>query len=112
MTADTVQEVRFESFGEGTELWGGVQANFAIIRPPHSAREVAVILNTPAAQHLASMNGREDTPEFRREATRLIGAAYLRKLLEAGAQPEAVAVLSRVSLERDPSLAAAVSGAN
>ena len=41
--ADASPSIRYQGPGEGGELWGGTQADFAIVRPGRPDREVAVL---------------------------------------------------------------------
>jgi hypothetical protein len=105
---DARPSVAFEGMGEGTEIWGGTQANFIIERPGHPAKEAAVILNDPGAAHLASLLGYDDTPEFRAAATRHLGQALLERAVATNGRIESLRMLGRADLDRDPSLVEAV----
>jgi hypothetical protein len=105
---DARPSVAFEGMGEGTEIWGGTQANFIIERPGHPAKEAAVILNDPGAAHLASLLGYDDTPEFRAAATRHLGQALLERAVATNGRIESLRMLGRADLDRDPALVDAV----
>ena len=96
--------VEFESIGTATELWGGIQANFVVHRPGRHGKEVAVVLNTPAASFVAEALGRPDTLEFQESATRLLGQAWLERVLMRGEHADSVVFISRAILEREPTL--------
>lgn len=100
--------VAFEGMGEGTEIWGGTQANYIVERPGHPAKEAAVILNDPGAAYLASLLGRENTPEFRADATRYLGQALLERMVATRGVIESLRMLGRADLDRDPALVEAV----
>jgi hypothetical protein len=95
--------VRFENIGEGTEIWGGTQANFIILRPG-ADREVAIILNDPAIDHVAAALGQEATPEFAADVTHRIGQLWLERQLAANRPIDAIQFLSRASIESAPEL--------
>ncbi|MCC6382925.1 MAG: hypothetical protein IT304_10480 [Dehalococcoidia bacterium] len=105
---DAETTVRFEGYGSGDEIWGATQANFVLVRPGQNARETAVFLNDPAAAHLADLLGEQDTEEFRARAARHVGAGWLERLIQGGRRVDAVIVLSRALLERDPAFVAEV----
>ena len=96
--------VEFESIGTATEILGGTQANFVVHRPGQHGKEVAVVLNTPAAKYVAEALGRPDTPEFRESATRRLGQAWLERVLARGEHADSVVFLSKAILEREPIL--------
>lgn len=96
--------VRFEDFGESPELWGATQANFMVVQPAHHAIEAAVMLNTPASAFLAAALNVEQTPEFRREITRIAGAAWIEHLAESGESIASIMTLSRAALEASPAV--------
>ena len=77
-------EVRYQGGSAGGELWGMTQGDFAISAPGRNLREVAVLLNDPAAQLLATELGLEDTPLFRQEAVRQVGQIWLEQLEKSG----------------------------
>jgi hypothetical protein len=101
-TADSDSAVRFEGFSAGTELWGSTQANFLVSVPGHHAKEVAVLLNDPAAKALAEAAGREDTPELREEAARAVGEAVLAEALQERRPLDSVVTVSNWFLQSHP----------
>jgi hypothetical protein len=108
MVITTALAVEFEGFNPGAEIWGGTQANFVLRRPGHHGKEVAVVLNAPAAEFLARALGREDSPAFREEAARRLGQALLERLTAASEHVESVVFISRPLLEADAALVAAL----
>ena len=92
-------QVQYEGPGVGSELWGGVQANFLVTWPHHHSREIAVLLNDPALAYLMDRTAAVDTPEFREGAARHVGDLWLQKLLKEGHPIPPVVVISRASLE-------------
>jgi len=102
----TVDEpvIRFEGIGAGGELWGGTQANFSIDLPDQNVREVAIIVNAPAAAFLAELAGRDDTEEFREEVANLAGEAWLRLAIPRGERLHSVIFLSPAKLQGEPSV--------
>ncbi|MFN0146324.1 MAG: hypothetical protein ACKVT1_07430 [Dehalococcoidia bacterium] len=102
---ETIQAtVEFESIGTATEILGGTQANFVVHRPGQHGKEVAVVLNVPAATYAAKAVGVADTPEFQESATRRLGQAWLERVLARGEHADSVVFLSRAILEREPGL--------
>ena len=102
MTVDTDLTIEFEGFTPGADVFGATQANFSIDRPGIHAKELSILLNSPAAAYLAETLGRENTPAFHEEAARVAGAAWVRRLLDAGHRPESVIFLSRSTLDGAP----------
>ena len=100
--------IRYQGPGEGGELWGGTQADFAIVRPGRPDREVAVLLQHAAAAELARAAGADDGDEFRARAASLAGAAWLSALAASGERPDSFAVISAATLRERPELAEAV----
>ena len=92
-------QVQYEGPGVGSELWGGVQANFLVTTPHHHAREIAVLLNDPALAYLAERTAAELTPAFGEGAVRHVGDLWLQKLLREGHPIPPVIVISRATLE-------------
>ena len=92
-------QVQYEGPGVGSELWGGVQANFLVTTPHHHSREIAVLLNDPALAYLAERTGSELTAEFGTGAARHVGDLWLQKLLTEGHPIPPVVVISHASLE-------------
>lgn len=98
--------VRYEGVGSGAdEIWGGTQANFLAFGGHLPAgKEVAVMLNDPAAAMLAETLGIENTPEFRAEAARRVGEAAIRGLHDRTRHLDPVITVSRATLETYPDL--------
>ena len=99
-------EIRFEGYSPGTEIWGSTQANFLVQFAGRHAREVAVLLNDPAAKLLAADSGREDSQEFREEAARAVGEAVLKDVVARGASIESVVMASAAYFEAHPAVLA------
>jgi hypothetical protein len=102
MTGDAT--IKFLGFTPGAEILGATQANFAVDRPTTHAKELSVLLNAPAAAYLAEALGREDTPEFREDAAREAGLAWIAHCLAHGHHLDSVTFLSRPLLESTPSI--------
>jgi hypothetical protein len=100
--------VRYQGPSPDTEFLGYSQANFLVTIPGRKAREVAVLLNAPAARRLAKQLGRDDTPELRDELARIIGEAWLRRVVEGRAPFESIVTVSNAFLDEHPHLLAAV----
>lgn len=98
--------IRFEGYSPGTELWGSTQANFLIQLPGRNAKECAVLLNDPAARLLAGAAGREDTPEFREVAARVVGQAILDDVVARGGPLESIVMASIAYFESNPAVLA------
>ncbi|MGH2611176.1 MAG: hypothetical protein ACRDHF_19010 [Tepidiformaceae bacterium] len=102
--------VQYEGIGSGAhEIWGGTQANF-MVRGGMMAggREVAVMLNDPAAAFLAEAVGAENTDDFRHEAAAKVGAAAIRERYERIGRVESIVTVSRATLEEHPALVEAL----
>ena len=101
-------EVFFQGVGAaaGAEIVGGTLASFLIHRPGEHAREVGVVLNDPAAAHLAGLAGEEDTPSVRERLAAIAGQLWIERQLAGGYHVEAATVLSKARL--DPELTAQV----
>ena len=97
-------EVRFEGYSPGTEIWGSTQADFLLVVPGRHAKEMAVLLNDPAAKFLAESTGREDGPEFRETAARGTGEAALSELVASGRPFESILMISRAYLDEHPAV--------
>ena len=83
--AEPKVEVRYQGGSAGGELWGMTQGDFILSMAGLNQREVAVLLNDPAAQLLATELGRDDTPQFRQEAVHQVGQFWLEQLEQKGA---------------------------
>ncbi len=98
--------VRYEGVGSGVgELWGATQANF-LVSGGHlpAGKEVAVMLNDPAAAMLAEVAGAENTPEFRASAAQRVGEAAVRQEYARTGRVAAIVTVSRMTLESQPEL--------
>lgn len=82
--AEATVEVRYQGGSAGGELWGMTQGDFILSAAGRNQREVAVLLNDPAAQLLAGQLGKEDTPAFRQEAVHQVGLFLLAQLERQG----------------------------
>ncbi len=102
--------IRYEGTGSGAhEIYGGTQANFLVGGGPWpGAREIAVMLNDPAAAMLAEAAGAENTDGFRAEAARKVGVAAVRERFQRLGSVDSVVVVSRATLEEHPELIEAV----
>jgi hypothetical protein len=100
-TADSNVRIVYEGPGAGAELMGASQANF-ILLGPGADKEVAVLLNDPAAAFLAERLGVEPTGPWREAATREAGRAVIQHHLSAGGHLDSVLMISRATLERLP----------
>ena len=98
--------VRYEGIGSGVgELWGATQANFLVSGGQLPAgKEVAVMLNDPAAAMLAEAAGAENTPEFRAIAAQRVGEAAIRQEYGRTGRVAAIVTVSRMTLESQPAL--------
>jgi len=94
--------VRFEGFGAGDEILGGLQANFLVARPGEHAREVSVAVNDPGLEFLATTLGHEDSDAFRRDASRLAGGLWITRLVREGRPVDPVIFLSKSRMELAP----------
>lgn len=84
-TTEPGVEVQYQGGSAGGELWGMTQGDFTLSERGRNHKEVAVLLNDPAAQMLASQLGQENTPEFRQEAVHHVGQFWLEQLGARGA---------------------------
>lgn len=98
-------ELRFESLSVGTELWGATQSNFLVSLPGRHAKEVAILINDPAAKLLAEATGAENTGEFRAQAARVSGEVILRDRMDTGRPIESIISVSRLFFEDEPQIA-------
>ena len=100
-------EVIFQGVGTtaGAEIVGGTLASF-LVRGRDHAKEVGVVLNDPAAEHLAGLLGEEDTPALRERLAAIAGQLWIERQIAAGRHVEAATVLAKARL--DPELAAKV----
>jgi hypothetical protein len=98
--------IRYTGAGSGAhEIWGGTQANFLVATPGWpGAREVAVMLNDPAAALLAESAGVENSDEFRHEAATRVGEAAIRERFLRLGRVDAVVTVSQATLEDHPEL--------
>ncbi|HEX6032149.1 MAG TPA: hypothetical protein VFY90_12030 [Tepidiformaceae bacterium] len=94
--------VRFEGFGAGDEILGGLQANFLVARPGEHAREVSVAVNDPGLEFLATTLGHEDSDAFRRDASRVVGDIWISRLVREGRHVDPVIFLSKARMEMAP----------
>ena len=94
--------VRFEGFGVGDEIIGGIEANFLVVLPGEHAREVAVAVNDPALDFLVEMLGQEKTETARHEAAQLVGQLWIESLAHGGKRIDPVIFLSRSRMEMTP----------
>jgi hypothetical protein len=86
---------------------GASQANFIILEPG-ADKEVAVLLNDPAAAFLAQQLGAEPTAEWREAATRATGEAVIRSRLASGEHLDSLIMVSAATFQQQPDLLAAV----
>lgn len=102
-TESPAGEVYYQGPGLGSEMWGFSQANF-LIELPGANREVAVLVNDPAARRLAEETGREDGPEFREEAARVAGQVLLPIILANNEPVDPLITVSVAFLNRRPEI--------
>ncbi|MES4791606.1 MAG: hypothetical protein C4321_00220 [Chloroflexota bacterium] len=98
--------ISYEGPSPDTEFLGFSQANFLVTVPGWKAREVA-----PAARRLLAELGREDTSEARDELARLVGEAWLKRVIEGRAPFESIVTVSNGFLDEHPDLLAEVRAA-
>ena len=98
--------ITYHGPGEGAELWGGTQADFALDWPGRPAKEVAILLQDAAAEALAQAASAEDGPDFRAAAARAMGEVWLQALVERQGHIESVIVVSAATLAERPELMA------
>jgi hypothetical protein len=98
--------IRYEGIGSGAhEIYGATQANFLVAGGPWpGAREIAVMLNDPAAAMLAEAAGAANTDAFRADAARKVGEAAIRERFRRLGSVDSVVVVSRAMLEAYPEL--------
>jgi hypothetical protein len=77
-------QVLFEGIRTGGEFWGGTQADFLLVPDTGAYREVSVVLSDAAAAALAEKTSSDNNDEFRAEAARSNGIAYIEKALADG----------------------------
>ncbi|WP_322819162.1 hypothetical protein [Tepidiforma sp.] len=103
--------ISYEGPSPDTEFLGFSQANFLVTVPGWKAREVAILLNAPAARRLLAELGREDTSEARDQLARLVGEAWLKRVIEGRAPFESIVTVSNGFLDEHPDLLAEVRAA-
>jgi len=106
-TADSTKTVVYEGPGSGAELMGASQANFIVLEPG-ADKEVAVLLNDPAAALLAEQLGVEATSEWREAATREAGLAVIRHHIARGDHLDSVIMISTATFAEHPELVGVV----
>lgn len=108
MTTETpAGEVHYQGPGLGSEMWGFSQANF-LLELPGANREVAVLVNDPAARLLAQEIGREDGSEFREEVSRVAGQVLLPVMLANSESIDPLITVSVAFLNRRPEILDAI----
>jgi hypothetical protein len=96
--------VRFEGYTPGTEIWGSTQANFLVQLPGRHAKEAAILLNDPTATMLAAAVGKEDTPEFREEAARIVGQMVFEHEATQVGSIDSLIMISNAFFEQNPAV--------
>lgn len=96
--------ISYEGPSPDTEFLGFSQANFLVTVPGWKAREVAILLNAPAARRLLAELGREDTSEARDQLARLVGEAWLKRVVEGRVPFESIVTVSNGFLDEHPDL--------
>lgn len=108
MTPTTERDltVSYEGIGSGAhEIWGATQANFLVAGGPWpGGKEVAVMLNDPAAAMLAEALGVENSEDFRANAARVVGEAAIRERHQRLGSVDSLVTVSRATLESHPEL--------
>jgi hypothetical protein len=99
---DLEAAVRFEGFGSGNEIVGGLPANFLVALPGEHAREVGVAVNDPGLEFLAATLGQEDSEAFRRDVSRVVGDLWITRLVREGRDIDPVIFLSKSRMEMAP----------
>lgn len=107
----TEGHISYEGPSPDTEFLGYSQGNFLVTVPGWKAREVAVLLNAPAARRLIGELGLEDSPETRDHLTRVVGEAWLRRVVAGCAPLESFVTVSSGFLDEHPDLLAEVRAA-
>ncbi len=108
--ASETTTISYHGPGDGAELWGGTQADFVLDWPNRPAREVAVLLQDAAAEALAQAASTEDGPDFRAEAARAVGEAWLEAQVEREGRIDSIVVISAATLAERPELVAVARG--
>lgn len=111
VAAEPAGAISYEGPSPDTEFLGFSQANFLVTVPGWKAREVAVLLNAPAARRLLQELGREDTPEARDHLARIVGEAWLKRVVSGAAPFESIVTVSNGFLDERPDLLAEVRAA-
>ncbi len=111
VASEPAGDVRYEGPSPDTEFLGYAQANFLVTVPGWKAREVAVLLNAPAARRLIEELGLPDTPEQRDRLARIVGEAWLRRVVAREAPFESIVTVSNGFLDEHPALLAEVRAA-
>lgn len=96
--------ISYEGPSPDTEFLGFSQANFLVTVPGWKAREVAILLNAPAARRLLAELGREDTSEARDQLARLVGEAWLKRVVEGRVPFQSIVTVSNGFLDEHPDL--------
>ncbi len=97
--------IRYEGSGvEAEDIWGMTQANFTVGRRGHPGREAAVMLAEAAARYLAEKLQVRDTAEFREQAARHLGEAWIRRSFEEHGRVDSILTIGRGTLEDHPDL--------
>lgn len=106
--ADAELLIRYEGPGADDSLLGATQANFFVQRVGHAAEEVAVLVNRPAAAHVAATFGQADTPETRAQIARVLGRLWITRRYARMGRLEPILMVSRATLDEDPGLVSAL----
>lgn len=109
--ADPELTIRYEGPGVDDSLQAATQANFLVRRAGHAAVEVAVLVNHPAAAHVASAFGQSDDAETRAQVARVLGRIWIARRYARVGRLEPILMVSRATFDEDPGLIEAVSRA-
>lgn len=104
VATETAGAISYEGPSPDTEFLGFSQANFLVTVPAWKAREVAILLNAPAARRLLAELGREDTSEARDQLARLVGEAWLKRVVEGRVPFQSIVTVSNGFLDEHPDL--------
>lgn len=100
--------IQYEGAGAGTEIWGMTQANYLVAVPGGAAREVAVMVNDAAGAFLAERYQQENSPEFRKDLSRVVGRLWIEAFHEHHGHVGPLLVISRATFGEQPGLLAEI----
>jgi hypothetical protein len=94
--------ITYEGPGEGDDYFGNTAANFALHWPHRSRREIAVNVNDPALEYLATVLGIQVDAETADLIARRVGEILLRRYKDGDGHSEPYLTVSRATLAREP----------